>query len=224
MSGTNSSNDSLLEMDRLEILEKELGELSTRLTGFILNNKLLKKRVSELTKENNEIYDKRFELEKYIADIDQYSRRNNVEFRNIPETITSKELEIYVIKLLGSIGVKVESYNIVAVHRLGRFNQNNNRNVIVRILNRKKAYSCLDNSKKLSESSNTIYKKIFITENLCPLNKTIFNYLYNLKKDSKIKSVWTFNGNVYFKISGDYNERPIKIQHVDEVDDYLVES
>ena len=213
MSGTNSSNDSLLEMDRLEILEKELGELSTRLTGFILNNKLLKKRVSEL-----------FDLEKYIADIDQYSRRNNVEFRNIPETITSKELEIYVIKLLGSIGVKVESYNIVAVHRLGRFNQNNNRNVIVRFLNRKKAYSCLDNSKKLSESSNTIYKKIFITENLCPLNKTIFNYLYKLKKDSKIKSVWTFNGNVYFKISGDYNERPIKIQHVHEVDDYLVES
>ena len=36
MSGTNSSNDSLLEMDRLEIIEKELGELSTRLTGFIL--------------------------------------------------------------------------------------------------------------------------------------------------------------------------------------------
>ena len=92
MSGINSSNDSLLEMDRLEILEKELGELSTRLTGFILNNKLLKKRVSELTEENNKIYDKLFDLEKYIADIDQYSRRNNVEFRNIPETITSEDL------------------------------------------------------------------------------------------------------------------------------------
>ena len=156
MSGTNSSNDSLLGMDRLEVIEKELGELSTRLTGFILNNKLLKKRVSELTEENNEIYDKLFDLEKYIADINQYSRRNNVKFRNIPETITSKDLEIYIIKLLGSIGVKVESYNIVAVHRLGRFNQNKNRNVIVRFLNRKMSYSCLDNSKKLSESSNTI--------------------------------------------------------------------
>ena len=50
MSGNNSTNDALLDVDRLAILEKEVGDLSTRLTGFILNYKLLKRRVSELTR------------------------------------------------------------------------------------------------------------------------------------------------------------------------------
>ena len=159
MSAINSSaNESIVEMDRLSILEKELGELSKRLTGFILNNKILKKRVSEL-------------------------------------------------------GVVVQSYGIVAVHRLGKSTVDKNRSVIVRFLNRKHAYSCLKNSKKLSTSSNASMKKIFITENLCPSNKNLFNYLYKLKKDSKMKSVWSFNGIVYFKLSVDTSERPIRVHH-----------
>ena len=180
--------------------------------------------MGELTEENNEIYDKFYELEKYICDIDQYSRRNNVEFRNIPESIGNHDIEKHIIKVLGSIGGVVESYDIVAIHRLGKTTTNKNRSVIVRFLNRKHAYSCLKNSKKLSLSSNPSMKKIFITENLCPSNKNLFNYLYKLKKESKIKSVWSFNGIVYFKLSDDTNERPIKLQHVEEVEDYLVET
>ena len=225
MSANDSVNDSTLEMDRLTILEKQLGELSTRLTGFILNNNILRKRVRDLTEFKNKMFDEFFELESYISDLDQqYTRRNNVEFRNIPESLGNKDIEKYVIEVLGYIGVEVESYDIVAVHRLGRHIINKNRSVIVRFLNRKNAYSCLNNSKKLSESSNAGYKKIFITENLCPTYKKLFNYLYKLKKEAKISSVWTFNGNVFFKISADTNERPIKIQHIDEVEDYLVVS
>ena len=111
-----SASDSILETDRLTILEKEVGELSKHLTGFIINNKVLKKRVNELTEENNEMYDKFYKLENYICDLDQYSRRNNVEFHNIPESIGNNEIEKYIIKVLGSIGVEVESYVIVAIH------------------------------------------------------------------------------------------------------------
>ena len=142
MSTNDSLNDSTLEMDRLTILEKELGELSTRLTGFILNNNILKKRVRDLTEVNNEMFDKFFELESYISDLDQYTRRNNVEFCNIPESLGNKDIEKYVIEVLGSIGVEVESYDIVAVHRLGRINKNCS--VIVRFLNRKKCLFLLE--------------------------------------------------------------------------------
>ena len=40
--------------------------------------------------------------------------------------------------MLQSIGVKVESYDLVAAHRSGKFFPNKNRNVFVRFLNRKK--------------------------------------------------------------------------------------
>ena len=116
--------------------------------------------MNELTEENNEMYDKFKQLENYICDLDQYSRRNNVEFRNIPESIGNDEIEKYIIKVLGSIGVEVESYDTVAVHRLGRFSTNKDRSVIVRFLNRKNAYSCLNSRKKLSVSSNAAMKKI----------------------------------------------------------------
>ena len=115
--------------------------------------------MDELTEENNEIYDKFYELEKYICDIDQYSRRNNVEFRNIPESTGNHDNEKHIIKVLGSIGVVVESYDIVAIHRLGKTTTNKNRSVIVRFLKRRHAYSCLKNSKKLSLSSNPSMKK-----------------------------------------------------------------
>ena len=180
--------------------------------------------MSELTKENNDIYDNFYELEKYVSEIDQYSRRNNVEFRNIPENIGITNIEKHIIKVLGSIGVVVQSYDIVAVHCLGKSTVNKNRSVIVRFLNRKHIYSCLKNSKKLSTPPNASMKKIFITENLCPSNKNLFNYLYKLKKDSKIKSVWSFDGIVYFKLSDDTSECPIRVHHVEEVEDYLVES
>ena len=179
--------------------------------------------MSELTEENEDIYDKFYDLEKYVSEIDQYSRRNNVEFRNIPENIGIDDIEKHIIKVLGSIGVTVVSYDIVAVHRLGKSTANKNRSVIVRFLNRKQAYACLKNSKKLSTSTIPSMKKIFITENLCPSNKNLFSYLYKLKKEYKIKSLWSYNDIVYFKKSDDTSERTIRVHHVEEVEDYLVE-
>ena len=197
-------------MDRLSILEKELGELSKRLTGFILNNKILKKRVSDLTEENNVIYDNFYELEKYVSEIDQYSRRNNVEFRNIPENIGINDIETHIIKVLSSIGVVVQSYDIVAVHRLGKSTVNKNRSVIVRFLNRKHAYSCLKNSEKLSTSPNASMKKIFITENLCPSNKNLFNYLYKLKKRFQNKKRMAFQRCCVLQVIRRYKRTPYK--------------
>ena len=58
-----------------------------------------------------------------------------------------------------SIGVKVQLYDLVAVHRLGKYIQGKNRNVIVRFINRKNACACLRNSKKLAVSNSQEYKK-----------------------------------------------------------------
>ena len=99
--------------------------------------------------------------------------------------------------MLKSTNMDISSYDIVAVHRLGK-KTNRTRNVIVRFLNRKDAYKTLKLNQKLKSIPQ--YKKIYITENLCPINKKIFNALYKLKKSEVIIAVWSFNGNVYYKI------------------------
>ena len=113
------------------------------------------------------------------------------------------------------------THDIVAVHRLGKPNKNYTRSVIVRFVNRKFAYSALENCKNLHKSKDINYKRIFITENLCPTSRNIFNHLYKLKKDSKINNVWSYNGSVYFKLTNEKNERSKKITFIDEIDEYI---
>ena len=136
-----------------------------------------------MTRENEYLQDYVYYNEIKINSVDQYSPRSDVEIRNIPENMPQSNIEKYVIKIFESIGVKVQSDDLVAVHRIGKFSEGKHRNIIVRFINRKKGFSCLKHSSKLAKSGITEYRKLFINENLCPANKQIFNYLYKLKKN-----------------------------------------
>ena len=115
----------------------------------------------------------------------------------------------------------MSSNDLVAVHRIGKFPSHRGRNVIVRFVNRKKAYSCRENVKRLNNSSNSIYKKNYITENLCPTHRKIFNRLYKLKKENVIRNVWCNDGHVFCKLSDESDERPLLLKHFDNIDYYL---
>ena len=96
--------------------------------------------------------------------------------------------------ILASVDIQLESYDIVAVHRFGKKLTGKNRKVLVRFLNRKNAFLCLKNGKKLRHCTIQNYKNYFITENLCPGNRHAFNKLYKLKKNGEIFNVWSYNG------------------------------
>ena len=181
---TESSN-----VNRLNIIEQQMKDMSQALSLLRKKNFVLEQIVTDM---RSKIEDN----ENYIKNQDIYSRRNNVEICNIPESVDDN-LEEFIIKMLKSTNMDISSYDIVAVHRLGK-KTNRSRNVIVRFLNRKDAYKTLKLNQKLKSIPQ--YKKIYITENLCPINKKIFNALYKLKKSEVIIAVWSFNGNVYYKI------------------------
>ena len=62
-----------------------------------------------------------------------------------PKQPHQNQLEDHVIKVLGSIGMKIVSYDLVATHRIGPKLPNKDRKVIVRFINRKHAYTCKKN-------------------------------------------------------------------------------
>ena len=181
-------------LSRIVSLEEKMKELCNTVTLLQNKNFILEKLVTNLSKKNEE-------NNQYIINQDIYSRRNNIEICNVPESV--ENLENYVLKLLKSIGLDIRSYDLVAVHRMGR-RTHTSRNVIVRFLNRKDAFSAI----KLRYKLNSIpqYKKVFVTENLCPTNKKIYNALYKLKKSKIIHAVWSYNGCIFYR--------------VDEEDDY----
>ena len=155
-------------------------------------------KLQSLTKDNDELYDESYELRKELASLNQYGRRENVEFCNIPESINQENLQNHIITVMNSMDIKVAPKDIHNLHRIGRSSPSRPRNVIVRFTtNRKTAFTLLKNKKKLNSGN---YKRYFITENLCPYNKRIFNALYRRKKNDELHSLWTYNGNVFVKI------------------------
>ena len=151
-------------------LQNEINKINDKLNQVILNNRSLMSDIVELTAENNDMYNLIYDMGSQMNNLNQYMRRSNIEIRNISERIGQRNLEQSV------------SYNVVAVHRLGKYIEGKHRNVIIRFVNRKNAYSSLRNAKKLATSNIQEYKNLYVIENLCPTYKKIFNYLYKLKK------------------------------------------
>ena len=163
------------DSSRVEFLEKEIVVLKTCVNKLLNQNNSLGKTNKLLTEDIENLYDRMYNNEFRLYELCQYSRRENIELHNIPETIHQNQLEGDVIKVLGSIGMQIVLYDLVAIHRIGIKLPYIDRKVIVRFINRKHAYTSKKNSKKLK---NTEYRNIFISENLCPEYRHIFNRLY----------------------------------------------
>ena len=59
-----SADDASAILTRLAILEKELSLYSIKFTHLLLNNRSLKEKMNNIEKENNELYDHIYELQK----------------------------------------------------------------------------------------------------------------------------------------------------------------
>ena len=117
------------------------------------------------------------------------------------------------------MGIEITSYDIVAVHRIGRKNTKKPRNVIVRFVNRKNVYR-ISKCNKLSAVAKTFgFNNVYTYENLCPEYRYIFNKCYKLKKQRVLKDVWSVNGRVNILFPDD--EYPTVIEHCDDIDTLL---
>ena len=63
--------------------------------------------------------------------------------------------------------------------------------------------------------------KLFIIENLCPRYRSIFDACSDLKKNGRIRYLWSFNGIVHFKVTDNFNERGKKVFHLNDLDEHF---
>ena len=67
---------------------------------------------------NSKLEKRVVDLEKNQAKLEQYSRRNNVEFSNVPNDILDNQLEDKAIEICRELGVEVDQNDIEGCHRL----------------------------------------------------------------------------------------------------------
>ena len=203
--------------DNFRLVIDKLNEICKVNTVMLSKLKSLSEENESLINENDKLYDELYELKVDLTSLDQYGRRENVEICNIPESVTQEQLQKHVIDVMKSVNVIATGKDIHAIHRLGT-KSSRPRNVIVRFVNRKTAFTLLKNKKQLGKSK---YKNYYVTENLCPVNKKIFNILYKRKKNNELHSLWTYNGNVFVKVKeGDHR---VQVQHLDDIEDLFTE-
>ena len=164
-------------MQNITNLKDEVINLKDAITKSLQDeNKCLKTKVNVL---ENKIID----LEIQNNDVDQYRRRNNVEISGITQSVSDNRLQEKVADILKAIGVNITTNEIEACHRLGK----KNKNVIVRVINRKHCLKALQNKKKLkSIDKNAIgipNANLFISENLTPTNSKLAFNCQKLKRD-----------------------------------------
>ena len=159
------------------------------------------------------------DLEIQNNNVDQYSRRNNVEISGIPQSVSDNQLEEKVVDILKAIDVNITTNEIEACHRLGK----KKKNVIVRVINRKHCLKPLQNKKKLKSIDKNIIgipnANLFISENLTPAISKLTSNCQKLKRDSEIEKCYTINGIVHIV----KNNKLMKLYHLKDLQELFPE-
>ena len=202
------------------IKDDEITRIKVSLTELEKVQKKLLRKFDKLERSFNESDERVYQNEIDINKLNQYTRRENIEIVGIPNSVRHEELESYVLQIVNSLGIKANSYDIAACHRLQTKDGDGNKNTIVRFVCRKKVSEILSKKKKLSsidikERFNN--KEFFIIENLSPMNRKILDTCNYLKKKKLIANCWSYNGIVNFKFTHDEEERPTKLFHYEDI-------
>ena len=207
-------------------ISKKLLEITSKIDSLAKSNDELKSDVS-VAQNASKILQEAFkttssklvELERQHHKLEQYTRRECLDFSGIPNSVAPKDLENFILHLLQEIGINLDKSRTVAWHRLGKTDR-----TTVKFLNRKDAENVYSNKKKLKdvdiscllsdddmqgrndmttgshndwrEGGLSRKRKIFVSQNLCPY----YRYLYGLVKEEKAESLifdfWVFNGTI----------------------------
>ena len=181
-------------------------DLLKRIVNLEKENGLLVKRMNETDSYLDQVDEYVYALETSVARLDQYGRRENIEISGIPNTVSNQQLEGEVINILQQIGLThMDSYSIVGCHRISGKDRHGNKNTIVRFLHRKDAIDALKRRKTLSRCESLRFKNLWMSENLCPAFKSVFDSLETLKKQGTVSKYWSRYGKLHYKLRGSEN-------------------
>ena len=157
----------------------------------------------------------------------QYSRRECLEFVGLAEDIEGKALEDKVIETCKVVGVKLNSRDFHAIHRL----QGQRKAVVIaKLCNRRDSRAILQAKKKLRNLSANesgqlgvpVDKKVYINESLCGEYRKFQGIANKLYKKKLIGGFYTMNGTVRVNLKANdiiaqkYDDVTVSITHIQD--------
>ena len=146
-----SESEGKMKANINDIVTESLMSVKDSITEALkAENLKLKSRVDSLE-------EKIIELDISRNELDQYTRRNNIEIQGIPATMSDDHLEYKVLDICKSINVTLENSDIERCHRIGKSDP---KTTIVRFVNRKFCNLILDKKHELKKMTmqNYVFK------------------------------------------------------------------
>ena len=194
-----------------EDLKEEISKIMQDVKQNILDkltkeNKKLRNRVTVLEDETDHLYDKVYELEKVVHNMNQYGRKNNIEIRGIPDGVTNEELENTTINILNNlVEIPISVTEVEACHRM-KGGIEGSKDTILRFNNRKRSDEVKNNNRSKTRSLDLREfgsdKELYINDNLCPYYKLLAYKCRALKRINLIDSVNVQDGLIKILIRG----------------------
>lgn len=227
-------------VDKMVESNGELQRLVTEQTGIINSQKTIITEQKQLIDEQNELLESKssrieqlecdveylmLEMESLkgsINNLEQYGRRSSVRINNFkPMGPPGDEngLSDSVRKFLNDTVLKdvrpLEARDLERCHFVGQAKTGRPRQIIVKFAHyqdKKRVFA----AKSLLKANPD---KVFLTEDLTSANHAVVKQLLPLKKNAKINSFWTVNGQIYVKKTA--LSDPVKISYMDSVSSKL---
>lgn len=224
------------QADEFDEIKKSLDFLTEEISAIRLQQKSILDLVEEvkaLRTQNVEKEKRITYLERRVADLEQYSRMNDVIVTGLhikPRSyaravaadnggecgeIEANSTEQQVAAFLQDKGIQLDCNSIEACYPLPRKNASEKSAVIMRFVNRKFKTALLKQGRKLKGSN------VFINENLTKHNAVIAKKARYLKKQRKIQNTWTTNCKIFIKLNGSPEEaKVLVIRNLEDLDKY----
>ena len=204
-----------------ENFRHELAVVTSSIHELKVENEELRNLVDNLRKESerqkDEIADLKgaFKFDRLNAiEKDQYERINDIKIYGLVEkggeNGENSDQTIRAVRKLfrDKLNIEVRETDIDTAHRLGRFETDRERSVIVRFTRRTVKNDVIRNRKKLKDTP------VIITDNLCPVNMKLY---YRLKELVGGRNVWSIDGKIFAKVGNGQTKR-VDIGNVEDIE------
>lgn len=190
--------------EKNEHLEKEVCSLKKTLSQALQENKDLKHKVENLTTE--------------IIDLQQYSRRTNIELCEFPE-VPNENLNEVGENILKKLEVE-NTCTITAIHRLPSRNPAKTKPIVIQFQSKTARDICLQAAKKKKLQASDIkpdFKAtpVYFNEHLCRAIKSVYFEARKFKKNNNYKFCWVRDSKIYLRKNDDSNA--IKVRSVSDL-------
>ena len=202
----------------VESLETKNKALETEVKSLKKTIRTTKEQIDGLNQEIDELSSELGFAINQIDDLEQYTRKYNLEIHGIAESPDENVAE-KIIKLANVVNVHITNNDIDICHRMSTRRTDVHKPIIVRFKSHK-AKSELHKARKhlRSVSLNNYFRNtdaVYINENLTTYRRDLFAKVRKVKKDQKWQSAWTVDGKMFVKKS--LGDQAIRIYEAEDL-------